>query len=209
MLYHGPQTPLRLASSVKLATPQNLRRLTHRSFTKIHGIDVCRASISPTHKLAYTAELILKDSSHVLQPRLRQRYEPVITGRYDASQEGLWITFTSNPMHRVKVVRSWAKRRTIHAIIEELRVRGFDRNGRKINTKGLSEASRSQKGAPGSKVPDTLIGTVDIEVLSQNVETDYREVQRQAGLVADKILGICGRHQGQIKPRARGPSSGG
>lgn len=102
-------------------------------------------------------------------------------------------------MHKKRVVRSWAKRRVIHAVIEDLRTRGFDRKGRKIVTKVSSNESRSQKGAPGSRAPDALIGTVDIELMDQAVEADYREVQRQAGLVAAMILHICGRHQDKVK----------
>ena len=100
------------------------------------------------------------------------------------------MMFTSNPMHKKKVVRSWARRRVAQAVMEDLRGRGFDDEGRRIDG-GAIVGGEQVKGE--GRCPDALIGTVDVEVMDQCVETKYAEVQRQAGLIVDEVLNICGR----------------
>lgn len=92
--------------------------------------------------------------------------------------------FTSNPMHSMKVVRSWVKRRVTQAVIEELKKQGFDKKGRRL--------VKIEGGRLADGLPDVLMGTVDIEVLKKCVEAKHEEVQRQAGLVVKEILKICG-----------------
>jgi len=160
-------------------------------FNAIRTLDICRVAISPTHKISYAASNVLKDTSHVLHAPTRQRYEALLNGTYDERQEGLWIMFTSNPMDSKKVVRSWVKRRVALAILEELKRRGFDQKGRRM------------ANLEGGPVPDVLVGTVDIEVLKKCIEAKHEEVRRQAGLVVQEILRICGGHQCNVQERAR------
>lgn len=108
------------------------------------------------------------------------------------------MLFTSNPMQKMKVVRSWARRRLTQAVIEELGKRGFDRKGRKITSGSPVEESppkRVPSGRFGEGMPDALVGTVDVEVMTPTVEVDYKEVQKQAGLLVQEIVDICGQQQ--------------
>lgn len=192
-----------VASFIKSVTRQCLQQYSNRRFTRVRGLDVCRSCISPHHKLCHSAEAILRDPSHVLRPGVHERYEPIMNGRYDESQEGLWLMFTSNPMQKKKIVRSWARRRLTQAVLEQLRIRGFDGEGRKIalGATGEEASPKSSLGeTSGEGVPEALVGTVDIEVVNQIVEVEYKEVQRQAGLLVQEVLKICGRPQLQNKP---------
>lgn len=83
------------------------------------------------------------------------------------------------------------KRRVALAILEELKRRGFDQKGRRM------------ANLEGGPVPDVLVGTVDIEVLKKCIEAKHEEVRRQAGLVVQEILRICGGHQCNVQERAR------
>lgn len=89
------------------------------------------------------------------------------------------------------------------AVVEELRMRGFDEEGRRI-APGATAEEATQEGSLGKRsgedVPEALVGTVDIEVVVQIVEVKYKEVQRQAGLLVQEVLNICGRPQRKSKP---------
>lgn len=155
-------------------------------FLPISSLTVCRVSMSPKHKISHSACNILNDRSHVLYLPTEKRFRDIQYGRYDRYREGLWIEFTSNPMRKKRVVRSWATRRVDQAVTGALRMRGFDRNG-----KSLADLDAST--LKGEYAPEALIGTVEVHVLENSIETSFAEVQRQAGVMVDKILEICGR----------------
>ena len=69
------------------------------------------------------------------------------------------------------------------AVLENLKDNGFDKDGRRM--------------ADAQKISTTqlLIGTVDIEILKKSVEVNHAEVQRQARLIVQAILEICGVRQ--------------
>ena len=107
--------------------------------------------------------------------------------------------FTGNLMQDKKTVRCWAKRRIDHAVTRALRMRGFDRNGRRMvdpdaNTMYESRSNSSPVHLTGEDVPEALIGSVEICALHCSIETSFDEVQRQARVMVDKILKICGRY---------------
>lgn len=171
----------------------------HPPFLSIRSLTVCRVSISPKHKISHNAHRILNDRSHVLYLPTRKRCQAILDGRYDERQEGLWMVFTSNPMQKKRVVRSWATRRVDQAVTGALRMRGFDRNGRRLvdpdaGTMKGSESNSRPSNVTMEYVPEALIGTVDVQILHDSIARSFTEVQRQAGLVVDKILKTCGRY---------------
>ena len=94
--------------------------------------------------------------------------------------------FTSNPMRKKRIVRSWATRRVDQAVTGTLRMRGFDRNGKSL-------ANLDASTLKGEYAPKVLIGTVEVHVLQKSIDTSFAEVQRQAQVIVDKVLEICGR----------------
>ena len=157
------------------------------NFLPTISLTVCRVSISPKHKISHSACNILNDRSHVLYLPTRKRFQAIRDGRYDERQEGLWMEFTSNPMRKKRVVRSWATRRVDQAVTGALRMRGFDRNGKTL----LDPDTGTLKG---EYAPEALIGTVEVKILEDSIQTSFAEVQRQAGVLVDRILEICGRY---------------
>ncbi len=97
------------------------------------------------------------------------------------------MEFTSNPMRKKRVVRSWATRRVDQAVTGALRMRGFDRNGKRLLE---SDAGTSK----GDYAPVALIGTVEVKILEDSIQMSFAEVQRQAGVLVDRVLEICGRY---------------
>ena len=75
------------------------------------------------------------------------------------------------------------------AIVDALKTRGFDRRGKKLKT--LAEPGQ---GIDGSHVlPELLSGTLSIETMPLIRETKYEEVQRQAAMVVNEVIRICGQ----------------
>ena len=164
-----------------------------------HLLTVCRVEISPKHKISYTTKQILNDRSHVLYLPTQKRFQAIQDGRYDERREGLKMGFIINTMQKKRVVRSWARRRIGQAVTEALRLRGFDRYGRKLvdsNTSGIKglDLNSSSIDLTTRSAPEVLIGTVNVHVLPDSIETRFTEVQRQAGVVADRVLETCGRY---------------
>lgn len=171
----------------------------HPLFLPVPSLNVCRLSASPQHKISYNAHKILSDRSHVLYLPTRNRFQAVLDGRYDQRQEGLWLEIIGNSLQRKRVVRSWATRRVDQAVTGALRMRGFDRNGKRLRDPDASTPKRSESNcSPVNLItgytPEALVGTAEVHILQNIVETSYTEVQRQAGMMVDKILKICGHY---------------
>ena len=161
------------------------------------SLTVCRFEIAPKHKVSYNAKCILSDRSHVLYLPTRKRFQAILDGRYDERQ-GLKLAFIINTVQKKRVVRSWARRRICQAVTEALRVRGFDGNGRRlIDLEGSTLKGSKLNGSPidltTKSTPEALIGTANVYVLPDSIKTSFAEMQRQAGVVADRILQTCGR----------------
>ena len=109
------------------------------------------------------------------------------------------MAFIVNTIHKKRVVRSWAGRRIGQAVTEALRVRGFDGNGRRLmDSEGSTLKGSKVNGSPldltTKSTPEALIGTANVYVLPDSIKTRFTEVQRQAGMVADRVLKTCGRY---------------
>lgn len=88
------------------------------------------------------------------------------------------------------------------AVVEQLRLRGFDGKGRRLALGGTAEEGVLRRPVDKrlmENTPEALIGTVDIEVLSQIVAVKYEEVQKQAALLVQEVLNICGQPQRYTK----------
>lgn len=168
-------------------------------FLAIPSLTVCRLCVSPEHKISHITQHILSDRSHVLYVPTRKRFQAVLDGRYDQRQEGLWLGFIGNSLQKKRVVRSWARRRIDQAVIGALRMRGFDRNGRRLvdsdaSTMTIYKSNGSPISLTTKHAPEALVGTVEVHILQNIVGKRYTEVQRQAEVMVDKILEICGRY---------------
>ena len=109
------------------------------------------------------------------------------------------MNYVVNPMQKKKTVRSWARRRIEHAMVAALKIRGFDRNGRRMvesDTSSMRESklNGSQLEVTAEYAPKILIGTVNVHVLPGSIETSFAEVQRQAEVAVAKVLKTCGRY---------------
>ena len=162
-------------------------------------LTVCKVDVSPKHKISYVTQHILNDRSHVLYLPTQKRFQAIQDGRYEERPDGLKIGFVVNTLQKRRVVRSWARRRIDQAVTEALRVRGFDKKGRRlkdchVSIAKVSGSNSSLTDLTSKSMLEALIGTVNVQILPSSTETKFTEVQRQAGVVADKVLQTCGRY---------------
>ena len=78
-------------------------------------------------------------------------------------------------------------------------MKGFDRTGKRLDDVVEHTVDTSGSMSPlvkeeGTQALEMLIGTVDVQILNKCIETEYNEVRRQAGLVVQEVLKICGRY---------------
>ncbi len=75
------------------------------------------------------------------------------------------------------------------AIVDALNSRGFDRKGKRLDM--LAGPGQGIDG--GHVLPELLAGTLNLEAMPLIRETKYEEVQRQAAMVVNEVIRICGQ----------------
>ena len=168
--------------------PASIRMANWSHYAKaipLKSVDTCRAAISAVHKIPNIARFILQDQNHVLHYRTTQYYEDIQNGTVDREKEGLWLIVGSNTISRKRVVRSWARRRVLNAIVQQLNTHGFDNKGRRL--KGAEDSVLFD----GNEI-ERLIGIVDVTALEKSVDCKYEELLRQAGILTQEIVRRCG-----------------
>ena len=96
---------------------------------------------------------------------------------------------TSNTIAGTRVVRSWTRRKLRQAIIEALKIRGFDHKGRRL--KPVAEIGQRTVG--DEVLPELLTGTLSLEALPLIRDIKYDELQRQAAIIVSEVIRICGQ----------------
>jgi hypothetical protein len=106
----------------------------------------------------------------------------------ERKHEGLWWHVTTGTdLAKSSCVRSWARRRLRHAIVDELKAHGFDENGQAIRQKG----SNSPDGPKATKTSDGLRGGLRLHVQAPLVPAKYVDVRAEVGQVIKTIMGAA------------------
>ena len=131
-----------------------------------------RVNWSLDHNPSYIGAGLIADSNNILSANAKKRYA-------ERRKDCLWWEATSNTMENTKkVVRVWHNKRLRKAIIEALRTRGFDRDGRVLDT-------------PYSERPaKPLMGSMQICCLSSIIGAPDAEVDKEAGIVIDGFISM-------------------
>ncbi len=157
----------------------------HAATLSIRSVTMCRAAISPVHKVPLNVRNVLVDDGHSMHYRTTQYYKPIMDGNVNREEQGLWIVVGANMLPRKRVVRSWARRRLLRAISEQLGAHGFDTNGRRL--KGADAEIIHNKKTIGG-----LIGLVDMSLTDSIISCKYEEILRQTATLVQEIIARCG-----------------
>ncbi|KAF2466004.1 uncharacterized protein BDR25DRAFT_175405, partial [Lindgomyces ingoldianus] len=126
------------------------------------------------------------DSSHHPLHIIRKRIQG------ERSRSGLWWHVTvGNNSSKTKVVRSWLRRRLIVAFIEELKSRGFDRDGKFVDTKdNAPHREVFRELLERGQIPE-LKGSLKLHAQAPLVTAKFEDVKREAAKLVEALcLGL-------------------
>lgn len=109
-------------------------------------------------------------------------------------------------MTKQATIRNWSKRRLRNAIVDQLKLEGFDKTGKKIEhetttppapVETTSEKEIELQTTPPAPAETTsgyksIVGMAEIFVHDACAEVSFEEVQRQASLIVQSVLQVCG-----------------
>ncbi|KAI9838900.1 MAG: hypothetical protein M1819_004108 [Sarea resinae] len=148
-------------STVRIAKPSSFRGI------EIPGVTIFQAQFCPEQRPALASMPMLSNPLHPLYP--------VVKRRYDARDPNSlwWNVYTNIAVSPKRVVRSWLNRRTKNAIVEALKVRGYDADGRSISGEDVGTSN--------------LRGSMNILTKLPMIVADFETVKEQAGQVIDRV----------------------
>ncbi len=77
------------------------------------------------------------------------------------------------------MVRNWCQKRVKNALLEEMRDRGYDKEGRRVGRNG--ELGKGKD----------LVGSLELFGFEALVTAEWQEVRRQVGLVIERVKQMC------------------
>lgn len=145
--------------------------------------------------LVSTSLFVLRYSPKLVNPPVAHRYleapnhplRPKIAHMYaHRDTNTLWWRVAKQKLQPFKgVVRSWCARRTRIAFRQALAARGFDREGRKIQSHA-QDGVATAAAAPG--LERGLTGSVEIVVLPPCMKEKFSTVQEQTASMLDTLI---------------------
>lgn len=133
---------------------------------KAPGVTSFRVMYSPVPQPAFAARFILDDTAHVLREATQQRLA-------ERDKNTLWWNITSNQLSEKRVIRSWCCRRARGAIVEALRAKGYDREGRVL---------------PNTGARPPLTGSLQLRGTEELITVKFSDLQKQAALLVDALV---------------------
>ncbi|KAF1916722.1 hypothetical protein BDU57DRAFT_430826, partial [Ampelomyces quisqualis] len=149
---------------------------------------------SPFFKVSYAKDYqthiinhIATDASHPLHETQRRRAA-------ERKREGLWWHVTTGAdLTKSSCVRSWARRRVRHAVVDELKARGFDENAKAIKPRMSSTGSRA---TVNSAIPE-LQGSLRFHLQAPLIPAKFVDVRAEVGRTLEVLMQTALRDQRQ------------
>ena len=137
----------------------------------------------------------------------------------ERSKRGLWWCATTGlDVSKSSCVRTWARRRMRHALLEELKAKGYDEVGRLVDREAMRDEPVVQQVLKRGRSMD-LMGTLRLHGINPLLPAKYETVKKDmrsivAALVqtaVDNALGVAGEGQktagyDQLSTRAGAPA---
>jgi hypothetical protein len=124
---------------------------------------------------------IISDPSHPLQEAQKRLSK-------ERRKEGLWWHVTTGvDLNKSSCVRSWTRRRLRTAIVEELKSRGFDENGKLMHAKASASGIQPASIAVSEKYTD-LKGSLRIHALAPVIPAKYVDIKADVGQMIETLV---------------------
>ncbi|KAF2036382.1 hypothetical protein EK21DRAFT_96307 [Setomelanomma holmii] len=135
-----------------------------------------KVSYAPDYK-TFLPKFIISDSSHPLNETQKRRAK-------ERGKEGLWWhTTTGVDLSKSSCVRGWARRRLRTAVVEELKARGYDENGKVAHVGSLTSSSN----VPNATLFD-LKGSLRLHAQAPLVPAKFVDVRADVSKILDIMV---------------------
>jgi hypothetical protein len=134
---------------------------------------------SPEYK-TFIQNYVVADQSHPLHQAQKR-----LSGQ--RKREGLWwhVT-TAGDLSKSSCVRSWSRRRLRNAIVEELRLRGYDDNGKLLKTRSAGDVDGTTQASPVNTCD--IEGSLRLHALAPLIPAKFIDVKAEVGNLVDALL---------------------
>lgn len=163
-----------------LTNISQFRRPNANLYISIPTVYIMRVSFRPSYHVSRISNGILSSARHRL---LYYRNASRLLAR---PQEGLWVYISGHMLEMKPAVKNHYQRRLRSALMEELRKRGFDKEGKRAKN-GRQKWERLKNG---------LFGTLELSAYPQFADAKWDKVQSQVGLVVERMEKICEKMEG-------------
>jgi hypothetical protein len=145
---------------------------------------------------------------HVLADRTHPLHETQKRRQRQRKREGLWwhVT-TSSELSKSSCVRAWARRRLRNAVVEELKLRGYDDTGRPLP---VDESTKTAAAVlPKSTAPTMpeLTGSMRLHVQAPLIPAKFPAVRAEIGHVVDQLVRAANIPAGGLSEKKARPAS--
>lgn len=138
--------------------------------------------------VSYAPEYKYLVSSRITTDRNHPLHIQAVRNHREKEREGLWWVISVTTISAKKsTVRNWLKRRLREAFREELKSRGYKRNGFAI-TKGNDAAKEANQEKAIAQGPPVLTGSLRLNVNPTLLTAKFVDVKREAGSVVDVLI---------------------
>jgi hypothetical protein len=143
-----------------------------------------RIFYAPVYK-TFILNHIVSDPSHPLQEAQKRLSR-------ERKKEGLWWHVTTGvDLNKSSCVRSWTRRRLRTAIVEELKARGFDENGKLIHAKTSPSGNQpAQVVVPENSID--LKGGLRVHAQAAAIPAKYADIKTDIGQMIDILAEAVG-----------------
>lgn len=135
---------------------------------------------SPEYK-TFIQNYVVADQSHPLHQAQKRRAR-------ERKKEGLWWHVTTGAdLSKSSCVRSWSRRRLRNAIVEELRLRGYDENGKVLETRHTGDVDGTIEAGLASK--RDIEGSLRLHAQAALIPAKFTDVKVEVGNLVDVLTG--------------------
>jgi hypothetical protein len=157
---------------------------------------------SPFFKVSHSPEYKTFIMHHVLTHGSHPMYATQVRKAKQRKREGLWWHVTAGSETSLSsYVRTWARRRLREAVLEELKARGYDENGKVIKRGHLKDGKQTSSIESREKLYD-ITGSLRLHVQPPILPAKFVDVKAAASNVV-RILVEGARPEATSKPIGR------
>jgi hypothetical protein len=145
---------------------------------------------------------------HVLADRTHPLHETQKRRQRQRKREGLWwhVT-TSSELSKSSCVRAWARRRLRNAVVEELKLRGYDDTGKPLPVEESTKIAAAVLPKSTAPTMPELTGSMRLHVQAPLIPAKFPVVRAEIGHVINQLVRAANIPAGGLPEKKARPAS--